>query len=70
MKILIVDDNVSITKMLSRMLNLDGTYEIDVTNNGYQAMDKMLSFNPKVVILDLSMPGMSGQETLVKIKDK
>ena len=69
MKILIVDDNLSITKMLSRMLALDGSYEVDVANNGYQAMDKMLSFNPQLVILDLSMPGMSGQETLVKIKE-
>jgi len=69
MKILIVDDNLSITKMLSKMLSLDGSYEVDVANNGYQAMDKMLSFNPQLVILDLSMPGMSGQETLVKIKE-
>jgi len=69
MKILIVDDNQTITTMLSQMLDLLGSYEIDVANNGYQAMDKMLSFNPKVVILDLSMPGMSGQDTLIKIKE-
>ncbi len=69
MKILIVDDNQTITTMLSQMLDLLGSYEIDVANNGYQAMDKMLSFNPKLVILDLSMPGMSGQDTLIKIKE-
>lgn len=69
MKILIVDDNQTITTMLSQMLDLLGSYEIDIANNGYQAMDKMLSFNPKLVILDLSMPGMSGQDTLIKIKE-
>jgi len=69
MKILIVDDNQTITTMLSQMLDLLGSYEIDVANNGYQAMDKMLSFNPKLVISDLSMPGMSGQDTLIKIKE-
>ena len=69
MKILIVDDNLGITKMLKRMLDLGGDYEVEVANNGYQAMDKMLSFNPALVILDLSMPGMSGQDTLVKIKE-
>ncbi len=69
MKILIVDENQTITTMLSQMLDLLGSYEIDVANNGYQAMDKMLSFNPKLVILDLSMPGMSGQDTLIKIKE-
>ena len=69
MKILIVDDNQTITTMLSQMLDLLGSYEIDIANNGYQAMDKMLSFNPKLVISDLSMPGMSGQDTLIKIKE-
>ena len=68
-KILLVDDNQTITRTLSGMLDLEGSYETEVANNGYQAMDKMLSFNPKLVILDLSMPGMSGQETLVKIKE-
>ena len=68
-KILLLDDNQTITRTLSGMLDLEGSYETEVANNGYQAMDKMLSFNPKLVILDLSMPGMSGQETLVKIKE-
>jgi len=67
MKILIVDDNVSITKMFSKMLSMQEDYETEIANNGYQALDKMLSFNPKVVILDLAMPGMSGEDTLVKI---
>jgi len=69
MKILIVDDNQSLTTTLSRILNLEKSYEIEVANNGYQAMDKMLSFNPEFVILDLSMPGMSGLDTLSKIME-
>jgi len=69
MKILIVDDNQTVTNALSQMLDFKSSYEIEVANNGYQAMDKMLSFNPTLVILDLSMPGMSGQDTLSKIKE-
>ncbi len=69
MKILIVDDNPSITKMLSQILDTEKSYEIEVAHNGYQAMDKMLSFNPTMVILDLSMPGMSGLDTLSKIME-
>jgi len=45
MKILIVDDNQTITTMLSQMLDLLGSYEIDIANNGYQAMDKVLRGN-------------------------
>ena len=69
MKILIVDDNEGIRKTLSRILDLNGRYETEVASNGYQAMDKMLSFKPTLVILDLSMPGMSGQDTLSKIME-
>ena len=69
MKILIVDDNPGITKMLSQILDLENSYETEIAHNGYQAMDKMLSFNPTVVILDLSMPGMSGLDTLSKIME-
>ena len=68
MKVLIVDDNQSITTMLSDMLDSED-YEIEVAGDGYQAMHKILSFNPILVILDLSMPGMSGQDTLIKIKE-
>jgi len=69
MKMLIVDDNQSITQMLTDMLDTEHNYEIEVASDGYQAMHKMLSFNPALVILDLSMPGMSGQDTLIKIKE-
>lgn len=68
MKMLIVDDNQSITTMLSEMLDSED-YEIEVASDGYQAMHKTLSFNPALVILDLSMPGMSGIDTLIKIRE-
>ena len=65
---LIVDDNQSITIMLSEMLDSED-YEIEVASDGYQAMHKILSFNPALVILDLAMPGMSGIDTLSKIRE-
>jgi len=69
MKILIVDDNKSITSMMSQTLDLEEDYEVEIANNGFQAIDKMLSFDPRVVILDLSMPEMSGQEVLKKMME-
>ena len=68
-KVLIVDDNQSITEILSDSLDSEGGYETEIANNGFEAMHKMQSFNPALVILDLSMPGMSGQDTLIKIKE-
>lgn len=67
MKILIVDDNKDITNVISEILDLEKDYEIEIANDGFQAMHKMLSFKPKVVILDLAMPEMSGEEVLKKM---
>ena len=68
MKILLVDDNTSITKMASKFFKLaDGNYEVDIANNGAEGVAKYSSFQPDVVILDLAMPVMDGKETLVRI---
>jgi len=68
MKILLVDDNPSITKMTSKFFKLQGdSYQVDIANNGAEGVSKYSSFQPDVVILDLAMPVMDGKETLVRI---
>ncbi len=68
MKILLVDDNKSITETLSEFLKLKGDqYQVDTADNGALALDKYAKFKPNVVILDLSMPVMDGIETLTRI---
>jgi len=67
-KILLVDDNEGTTKMLSTYLNAQKeNYEVTVANTGFQALDYYMKFKPNVVVLDLSMPGMDGIETLSRI---
>jgi len=68
MKVLLVDDNKSTTKMMSKFLESPPiNYEIGVANNGLQALDYYPSFKPDFVVLDISMPGMDGIETLSRI---
>lgn len=68
MKILLVDDNKSITETLSEFFKLKGDqYQVDTADNGALAIDKYVKFKPQVVVLDLSMPIMDGIETLTKI---
>ena len=68
MKILLVDDNKSITETLSEFFKLKGDqYQVDTADNGALAIDKYAKFKPEVVVLDLSMPLMDGIETLTKI---
>ena len=68
MKVLLIDDSESITKMISKFLHAQQeTYEVDVANNGAIGLDRYTKFKPDVVVLDLTMPVMDGVETLTRI---
>ena len=60
-KILFVDDERDVTRMLSRMIAAyDQSYEVWQANNGEDALAIMYRENPDVVFLDIQMPGMDG----------
>ena len=67
-KILWVDDEIELLKPHILMLQTRG-YEVDVCNNGYDAIDMATETAYDVIILDEMMPGMTGLETLPLIKD-
>ena len=67
-KILWVDDEVEYLKPHILFLTSKG-YEIETCNNGYDALDIVQSEHFDLIILDEMMPGMTGLETLMKIKE-
>jgi excisionase family DNA binding protein len=66
-KILIVDDDPGIQKLLSKMLSYNG-YQIELASDGFEAGIKTIQFKPDLMILDLIMPGMDGFEVCKHIK--
>ena len=67
-KILWVDDEVELLKPHVLFLRQKG-YEVDTCNNGYDAIDMASEGAYDLIILDEMMPGMTGLETLPKIKE-
>ena len=65
--VLIVDDEVGIIESLEGILSDDG-FEVMHAFNGYEALKKIESQSPDIVLLDIWMPGMDGIETLKEIK--
>jgi len=61
MKILLVDDNKSITNALSKFLKFKG-HECTVVNDGMMGLSMCLSESFDVILLDLAMPEFSGKE--------
>ncbi len=66
-KILVVDDEESITDIIKIMLSAKG-YEVIIANNGKQGLDLYREKKPDLVITDIIMPDMEGIEFLKILK--
>ena len=67
-KILLVEDDPVINKMYSRLFKLEG-YEVVVAVDGLDGLEKLKTFTPDIIMLDIMMPKMNGVEMLGKIKE-
>ncbi len=67
-KILWVDDEVELLKPHILFLRQKG-YEVESCNNGYDAIEMVAETAYDLIILDEMMPGMTGLETLPRIKE-
>ena len=61
--ILIIDDNPSITKLLSRFLNMTDVKHT-IVNTGQNGLSLIKQGNFDVVLLDLNMPSFSGYDVI------
>lgn len=59
-KVLIVDDEVSFTRLMAMNFEDTGDYEIRVENSSLDATKAATYFHPDVVIMDILMPAKSG----------
>lgn len=66
-KILLIDDEVDITTNLSQFLNRAG-FATMVAIDGEQGLQKVTSFTPDLIVLDVLMPRMDGREMLRRLR--
>lgn len=66
-RIVSIDDEVEFTAMLKDYFELRG-YEIDVASKAVQGIKLINTKKPDVVVLDLKMPGISGEDVLGSLK--
>ncbi len=66
-KILLIDDEEAIVRVLSMSLRSDG-YDVVTANSGEQGLENFEKEKPGIVLTDIRMPGMDGLEVLRRIK--
>jgi DNA-binding response OmpR family regulator len=66
-KILVIDDDVAITELLSMLLRTHG-FDVIVTNSGADGIHLAEEITPNVVLLDLMMPDKDGWQVCKAIR--
>jgi two-component system, OmpR family, response regulator len=68
-KVLVVDDEPSITDLVSMALRYE-QFDVRVAGNGREALDAVESFSPDLAVLDVMMPGIDGFEVARRVRNQ
>jgi len=68
-RVLIVDDDVQLCRLLSERLCTEG-FTIEAVHDGIHGLDRALSMEHALVVLDLMLPGMGGLDVLRRLRAK
>jgi two-component system response regulator MtrA len=68
-RILVVDDEPALTRMVKLVLEKSGNYEVRTENQGTMAIPAAREFKPDLIFLDVMMPDMGGDEVSALLKE-
>jgi CheY-like chemotaxis protein len=66
-KVLVVDDHRDMREVVGHLLSLHG-HSIEMAESGEDAWAQLLAATPDAVVVDQRLPGMSGMELLLRIR--
>ena len=68
-RILVVDDEETVTRMLKLNLEQTGEFEVATENSSLQVLHAVRTFHPDLILLDILMPEMTGDYVAQKLRD-
>jgi PAS domain S-box-containing protein len=66
-RVLVVDDNADAANSLAMLLEIDG-HEAQAVYTSQQALERVKTFRPEVILLDIGLPEMNGYEVAQRIR--
>jgi CheY-like chemotaxis protein len=68
-KILVVEDEDHLSRLLMDLFEFKGYQNVEVANNGHEGVEKYKESRPTIVFMDLEMPVMNGYDSSREIKE-
>jgi two-component system, cell cycle response regulator DivK len=68
-RILVVDDEEQFTQFIHQVLARGGTYEVREENRGPRVIHAIREFHPDLILLDINIPEISGDEIAAMIRE-
>lgn len=68
-KVAIIEDDIAISQMYRLKFETEG-YEVQTADNGKLGLELVEEFKPNIILLDLMMPEMTGDEMLAELRKK
>ena len=67
-KALVVDDDEELVELIRDVLESDGRFEVRVANNGFSAGMMVKEYHPDIVVLDVMLPDINGQQVCQRVR--
>ena len=67
--VLVVDDALTVRNTLQQLVE-DAGFHVETARDGLDALDKLRTFTPRVVLTDLEMPNMNGVELTMSLRSR
>src|SRR5712664_124657 len=67
-KVLLVDDDLELVELMTKVLQEDGRFEVRIASNGFDAGMMVKEYRPDLIILDVMLPDINGREVCHRVR--
>jgi excisionase family DNA binding protein len=67
-KVLLVDDDIDLVELMTRVIEEDGRFEVRIASNGFDAGMMVKDYRPDIIVLDVMLPDINGKEVCQRVR--
>ena len=67
-KVLLVDDDLDLVELMTRVIEEDGRFEVRIASNGFDAGMMVKEYRPDIIVLDVMLPDINGKEVCHRVR--